>query len=115
NIHPESLQIKRVELTISANGWEDLGLDGSWAELNTVEDGGVEDIDTSVDSVSNKLDWLLDESVNAAGMAWLVHDDTILAWLFNLCDDNGSLLSMGLVELGQGIEGVLADDIGVED
>jgi hypothetical protein len=104
-----------MELTVSANGWEDLGFNGGWAEFNTAEDSGVEDVDTSVDSVSNELNWLLDESVNATGMAWLVHDDTILAGFFNLCDDNGSLLSVSLVELGQGLEGVVADDIRVED
>lgn len=104
-----------MELTIGANGWEDFRLDGGWAELNTVENGWVENVDTSVDSVSYELDWFLNESVNARGVSWLVDNDTVLAWFFNLGDDDGSLLSMGFVEFGQIGKWVVANDIGVED
>lgn len=48
-------------------------------------------------------------------MAGLVDDHAVLGRLLNLCDDNGALIAVGLVELGELLEGVVADDVGVED
>lgn len=53
--------------------------------LNTIKYGWIEDVDTSVDSVSNKLDWFFDEPVNNGG-AGFGHDDTVRGGLCNLCD-----------------------------
>ena len=82
--------------------------------LNTVQDGRVEDVDTGIDAVSDKLDWLLDETVDAARV-WHADDYTVLAWLVDLCDHDGTLCLVCEVEVSEGLEGVGADDIRVED
>lgn len=53
-----------MELRVGSHHWESLLLDGGGFELDTVEDGRVEDVDTGVDLVADKLDWLLDEAVD---------------------------------------------------
>lgn len=65
NIHPEALEVERMELTILADGGESLLLNRCRAQLNAVEDAWVEDVDTSVDPVTNELDGLLDEAVDS--------------------------------------------------
>ena len=57
--------------------------------------------------------WLLDESLNLAVV--LSNNDTVPAWLFNFRDDNGALLSMALMEVDKLAEGILANNIRVED
>lgn len=42
-------------------------------------------------------------------------DDTVLGWLFNLGDADGTLIAVRLVESSQLLEGVFAGDIGVQD
>jgi len=44
-----------------------------------------------------------------------VNNDTVLAGLLDLGDDNGALLAVSLVEVGQLLEGVFANDVGVEN
>ena len=44
--------------------------------LNSVENTGVEEVDTGVDSVSDELDGLLDEPVDD-GRVWLLNDDSV--------------------------------------
>ena len=68
DIHPESLEVEGVELSIGANSWEGLLLDGGWAKLDAVKNRWVEDVKTSVDAVADELDWLLNESVDAGSM-----------------------------------------------
>ena len=48
-------------------------------------------------------------------MAGLVHHDTVLGRLLDLGDNNGTLVAVALVELGELLEGVVAGDVGVED
>ena len=115
DIHPEAFEIERVELAVLADGGEGLLLDGGRAELDALEDTGVEDVDTSVDAVANEFDGLLDEAVDAGGVVGLVDNDTVLGGLLDLGDDDGTLLAVLLVEIGKLLEGVVADDIGVED
>lgn len=104
-----------MELAVSDHGRESLLLDGSRAQVDAVQDGRVEDVETGVDTVADELDGLLDESVDARRVGGLVDDDTILGGLFDLGDTDGALVAVGLVESSQLLEGVLAGDIGVED
>ena len=104
-----------MELVRFDDGREGFLLDGGGAELDTVQHGGVEDVDARVDAVAHELDGLLDEAVDAGGVVGLVHDDTVFAGFFDFGDDDGSLLAVGLVEFGELLEGVVAGDVGVED
>jgi hypothetical protein len=116
NVHPEAVEVKGVQLAILDDGGECLALDRRGSVLlDAVQDRGVQDVDTGVDPVANKLDGLLDKAVDARGMAGLVDDDTVLGGLLDLGDDNGTLLAVRLVEIGQLLEGELAGDVGVED
>ena len=58
---------------------------------------------------------LLDEAVDARRVVGLVDNDTVLARLLDLCDNDRTLLAVGLVESGQLFEGEFANDVGVED
>ena len=115
NVHPETLEVERVQTTVLADGGESLLLDGGGSELDTLKDAGVEDVDAGVDAVADKLDGLLDEAVNSRGVARLVHNDTVLGRLLHLCDNNCALVTVLLVELSELREGVLAGNIGVEN
>ena len=42
-------------------------------------------------------------------------NDTVLGWLVDLGGDDGTLTTVGLVELSKLLEWVLADDVGVKD
>lgn len=104
-----------MELVVLDHSGEGLLLDRSRAELDTVEDRGVEDVHAGVDTVTDELDGLLNESVDQGTVARLVDNDTILGRLLDLGDDNGTLVAVVLVESQEVLEGVVADDIGVED
>lgn len=115
DIHPETVQIKGVEVTVVHHGGEDLLLDRGRTELNPIKDRGIEDIHAGVDSIADKLDGLLDKAIDERGVARLVNNDTVLGRLLNLGDNNGTFLAMALVELGKILEGEVANHIGVED
>lgn len=114
DIHPEAVKVEAVQLTVGTDGGEDLGLDGCGSELNALEDGGVEDVDSRIDPVSDEFHGLFHEAVDPGWVAWLVDDDSVLAGLFDLGDNYGALLAVRLVEIREGLEGVVADDIGVK-
>ena len=84
-------------------------------KLDALENRGVEDVDTGINTVAYELDGFLDETVDARGVVWLVYNDTELRRLFDLCDDNGTLVAVAAVELEEIGKWVVADDIGVED
>lgn len=115
DIHPEALEIERVQLAVTNHLGEGLLLDGGGAQLNALQDRGVQDVETSVDAVADELDRLLDETINAGRVVGLVHDDTVVGGLLDLGDDNGALIAVSLVEFGQLFERVFAGDVGVED
>lgn len=115
DVHPEALEVERVQVVVIDHGGEDLLLDGGGAELDTVEHRGVEDIHAGVDAVADELHGLLDKAVDQSGVAGLVDDDTILGGLLNLGDNDGALLAVVAVELRQVAEGEVADDVRVED
>lgn len=104
-----------MEQPILADGGEGLLFDGGRAQVNPLEDTGVQKIDTGVDSVTDELDWFLDEAIDARGVVWLVDDNTILGGLIHLGHHDGSLITMVLVEFRELLKGVITDDIGVED
>lgn len=114
DIHPEAVQVKGVQLAVLADGGEGLLLDGGGAQLNALEDAGVQDVDTGVDAVADELDGFLDEAVDARGVIGLVHDDTVLGGLVHLGDDDGALFAVAAVECGQLLERIVADDVGVQ-
>lgn len=100
-----------MELSILAHRWEGLLLDRCRAQLDAIEDAGVEDVETGVDSVPDELDRLLDEAVDARVVVRLVHDDAVFRGLLDLSHDDGSLVAVCFVEGGQLGERVLADDV----
>jgi hypothetical protein len=104
-----------VQLPIPDHGREGLLLDGGGAQVYAVEDRGVEDVDAGVDAVTDELDWLLDEALDAGRVAGLVYDDAVLGRLLDLCDTDGALVAVLLVECNELLEGVFACDVRVED
>ena len=64
NVHPVTLQIERMQLSIRGHLGKYFFFDGSWAQRDSFEDIGVEDVDSSVDAIRNKLDWFFDEAFN---------------------------------------------------
>ena len=114
DVHPVALQVVGVELLLLNQEREGLALDGGWSHLDEVDDGGVEDVDTGVDSVADKLDGLFDESVDSVGHVSVVDNDTVLGRLVDLGGDNGGLTVVGVVEVEQVLQRVLADDVGVQ-
>jgi hypothetical protein len=87
---------------------------GRRAQLDALEDGGTEDIDTSIDAVSNEFDRFLDKSVNSRRVIGLVYYDTVFRGFFDLSNHNCTFLAVLLVEFGQIRKRVFADDIGVQ-
>lgn len=66
-----------MQLIILDHAGEGLFLDGSGAELDALENGSIEDVHASINTVANVLNWLFDESVDSRGVIGLVDDDTI--------------------------------------
>lgn len=104
-----------MQLAVAHDGGEGLLLDRGGAELDAVEHGNVQDIHAGIDAVADELNRLFHETVDAGGMAGLVDDNAVLGGLLDLGNDNRALFAMGLVEVGELLEGIVADDIGVED
>lgn len=104
-----------MQLGIADHGRESLLLNRGRAQLDSRENRCVQNVDTGVDAVSNELDRLLDEAVNTRRVVGLVNDDTILGGLLDLGDNDGALVTVCLVEVGQLLKRVLASDIGVQD
>lgn len=115
DIHPETLQVERVELAVLADGGESLLLDRGGTEINALQDAGVENVDTGVDAVSYELDGFLDEAVDARGMVRLVDDDTVLGGLLHFGHHDRTFITVTLVEGCQLLEWVFTDDIGVQN
>ena len=114
NVHPEALEVHRVQLLVAGHGREDLGLDRSRLDLDTVEDRRVEDVDAGVDAVANVLFRLLDKAVDGA-LARVGQDDAVLGRLVDLGDHDGALAAVRDVEVAELVEGVRAGDVRVED
>lgn len=100
-----------MELALLADGGEGLLLDGGWAKLDALEDTGVQNVDTGVDTVANEFDGFLDKAVDARGMVGLVDNYTVLGGLVDLGNNDGTFVTVGPVEIGQVFERVIADDI----
>lgn len=41
--------------------------------------------------------------------------DTVFTGFFDFCHDDGAFITMGFVEVGEILERVVADDVGIED
>lgn len=115
NIHPEAFEVEGVQLAFTDDGGEGLLLDrGGAVLLNAVQDGCVQNVDTGIDTVANELDGLLDEPVDARRVAGLVDNNTVFRGLLDLGDADGTLISVGSVEVDKLLEGELASNIRVE-
>lgn len=104
-----------MQLAILAHGGECFLFNGCRAQFDAAEHGGVEDVDTGVDSVTDEFNGFLDEAVDAAVVAGFVHYDTVFGGLFYFGHDDGAFVAVGFVEVGHLLEGVVADDVGVEN
>ena len=104
-----------MKLAVFTDGGESFLFNRGRANFNSLEDAWVQDVDTGVDSVANEFDRFFNKTIDAGGMAFLVNDHTVFGWLFHLGDDDGALLAMVTVELGQLLERIVADDIRIQD
>jgi len=104
-----------VQFTRLAHRRERLLLNRRRAQLDALKHGWVQDVQPSVDAVADELDGLFDEAVDAGFVAGLVDDDTVFGRFFDFGDDDGAFVAVGFVEGEQLLEGVVADDVGVED
>ena len=100
---------------VVGHGGERLFLDRRRAQFDALEHRCVEEVEAGIDTVADKLDGLLDKAVDARGVVGLVDNDTVFRGLLDLCDDNGALIAVAAVELEKLFEGVVADDVRVED
>lgn len=114
DVHPEALEVKTVQLAVLGHGGEGLLLDRGRAQVDALQHAWVEDVDAGVDAVADELDGLLDEAVDARGVRRLVHDHAVFRWLFYLGHDDRALVAVRLVEVGELLEGVFADDVRVQ-
>ena len=74
-----------MQLTITSKFRESFLLDRCRFELDPVEHGGGEDVDTGVDTVADKFDWLFDEAVDHR-LAGHLHHDTVFGRLVDFGD-----------------------------
>lgn len=115
DVHPVALQVEGVQLALADHGGEGLLLDRCGAELDAVKHRCVEDVEAGVDAVADELDRLLNEAVDARGVAGLVDNDTVLGGLLDLGDNDSALIAVRFVELDQLLKREFAGDVGVED
>lgn len=115
DIHPESVQVKGVQLIIGNHRRKCLLLDRCGTQFDALENRGIEDVQTSIDTVADEFDRLLNEALNTRGVVRLVNDNTILRRLLNLSHNNGTLVTVALVEGQEVPEGIITNDIGVEN
>lgn len=115
NVHPEALEVHGVQLPVRADCREGFLLDGRGAQVDAAQHRRVEDVDARVDAVADELDGFLDEAIDAGGVVGFVHHHTVFGGFFDLGDDDGALVAVGFVEFGELFEGVVADDVGVEN
>ena len=115
DVHPEAVEVEGVELAVVADGREGFLFDARGPQLDPVEHAGIEDVDARVDAVADELDGFLDEAVDPGRVVGFVHHDAVFRRFFDFGDDNGAFVAVGFVEFGELGEGVIADDVGVED
>ncbi|EPY30496.1 mannose-1-phosphate guanyltransferase [Strigomonas culicis] len=113
NIHPEALEVVRVQLSGAGHLREDLLLDRRATRGNAVQHALVEDVNTGVDAVTDKALRLLYELVNAVRHL-VVNDHAVLVPFGHLGDHNGALLAMVAMEREQLAKRKAARDIGVQ-
>lgn len=51
-----------MKLVIFNHGWEGILFDTGGLQVDAAQDTGIEDVETSVNSVTDELDWFFDES-----------------------------------------------------
>ena len=115
DVHPETFQIEGVQFAIFDDGGESFLFDRCGAELDAAEDRRVEDVETGVDPVADVFDGLFHEAIDAGGVVGFVDYDAVFGGFFHFGDDDGAFFAVGFVEVGELLEGVFADDVGVED
>jgi hypothetical protein len=100
NIHPIALQIKRMQFAITCHLGKNLLFDRRRSQRDSLEDVGIEDVDSGIDPIGDKFNWLFDETFDGRGFA-SHDDDAVLARFFDFGDDDGAFLAVFFVELGE--------------
>ena len=100
-----------MELSVCAYRGEGLLFDRRGAQLDSLEHAWVQDIDTGIDAIAHELDGFLHETVDAGRVVGFVHHDAVFGGFFDFGDDDGALVAVGFVELGELLKGVVADDV----
>lgn len=85
NVHPEARQVHAMQLSVRGHVREHLALNRSRLDLNTVQDAGIEDVDASIDAISDELFRLLDEAIDSR-LSGQGQDNTIFARLLDFRD-----------------------------
>lgn len=113
NVHPVAWQLHLVKMRLSGHDGENLPLDRGRSVLDSVDHVQAEQVETSIDFITDEGLWLLDEALNLAII--LGHDYTVACRVFDLGHDNSALLAMALVILDELLQWVLTNDIRVEN
>jgi len=100
-------------MLLACHDRENLSFNRGRAILNAVNHVQAEQIESSVDFVADKSRRLFNEALDLTIL--LSNDNTVASRVLDLCHYNGALLAVALVEGDKLLEGILTDDIRVED
>ena len=95
-----------MQFPISCHLRENLLLNRGRPQRDSLEDIGVENVDSGIDTVGDKFDWLLDETFDAGGLGFH-DDDAIFTRFFDFGDNDGAFLAVIFVESGEFGEGIV--------
>lgn len=105
---------KGIKLTFFCHFRVDFSLDHAEPFWHSIQDRSAQHIDACVDVVADKLFRFLDESFNLA-CCFIVDDNSEPGRVFNLGQEDAAFLSMAFVVLQQLFEGVVANNVTIED
>ena len=98
NIHPISLQIKRMQLSICGHLWKDFLFDRGGSKRDAIKDGSVENVNAGIDTIGNKFNRFLHETFNL-GRVGFHHHNTIFRGFFDFGNNDCTFFAMSFVEL----------------
>lgn len=89
-----------MQFAIPRHRGKNLLFDRRRPQRDSLEDVGVEDVDSGIDTVGDEFNRLFDETFDGRGLAF--HDDNaVLAWFFDFGDDDGAFLAVFFVKLDE--------------
>ena len=112
NIHPVSWQNHLKDLSFFSHLWEDFSFNRSGSIFNSINNWSVKQVETSVDLVADVNLWLLNETFDF--IVFISYNNTILWWILNLSDHDGSFFSMWFMEFNQLVQWIIANNIWVK-